>query len=171
MKKIFVDTENVQNYNCLKSLNLTEKDEIILFFSQNTKSFKVNDLNLICSFKCKIKSMLVKVRGNNSLDFHIITNLCLNYSTEDEYYIVSNDKGYESSIDQFNLLGYSNVHILNWSKSNVSKNDSSLADNNDELEIKRIYKSSKNKSDFHNKLCKRFGMEGQKIYKQFKAGL
>ena len=163
MKKIFVDAENVQNYNCLKSLNLTKEDEIVLFFSQNTKSFKVNSLNLICSFGCKIKSILVKVRGNNSLDFHIITNLCLNHSTEDEYYIVSTDKRYESSLDQFNLLGYSNVHILNWSKLDEGQYD--------ELEIKRIYKLSKNKGDFHDKLCKKFGKEGQKIYKQFKSGL
>lgn len=171
MKKIFVDTENVQNYDCLKSLKLTKRDEVILFFSQNTKTLKVDYLNLICSFGCKIKSILLEVKGNNSLDFHIITNLCLNYSTKNEYYILSNDRGYESSIDQFNLLGYSNVHVLNWSKSDVSQNNLKLVDNNDELEIKRIYKSSKNKSDFHNKLCKRFGMEGQKIYKQFKAGL
>lgn len=179
MKKIFIDTENVQNYNCLKSLNLTEKDEIILFFSQNIKSFKVDDLNLILSFGCKIKSILVKVRGNNSLDFHIITNLCLNYSTENKYYIVSNDKGYKSSIDQFSLLGYSNVHILKWSnsksksksKSKINQNDLSLVNNDEELEIKKIYKSSKNKCDFHTKLCKRFGMKGQKIYKQFKSGL
>lgn len=115
--------------------------------------------------------MLIKVQGNNSLDIHIITNLALNHSKENEYYIVSNDKGYESSVDHYNLLGYSNVHVLNWSKSDVSQNNLKLVDNNDELEIKRIYKSSKNKSDFHNKLCKRFGMEGQKIYKQFKAGL
>lgn len=171
MKKIFIDTENIQNYSCLKSLNLTEKDEIILSFSQNTKSLKVKSLDLMLFFGCKIRSILVKVRGNNSLDFHVITNLCLNHSTENEYYIVSNDKEYESSIDQFKLLGHSNVHILNWSKSDVSKNGLNSVNDNDKLEIKRIYKSSKNKSDFHNKLCQRFGMKGQKIYKQFKSGL
>lgn len=169
-KKIFIDTENVQNYNCLKSLNLTEEDEIFLFFSQNTKSIKVESLNLIFSFGCRVKSMLLKVRGNNSLDFHIITNLALNHSTKYDYYIVSNDKEYESSVDQFNLLGYNNVYALNWSKVDEKQNNSSLANKNDELEIKRIYKSSKNKSEFHNKLCEKFGMEGQKLYKKYKCG-
>lgn len=171
MKKIFVDTENIQNlqgYCRLEDLDLNRADEIILFFSQNTKSVKVEVLNFLLSLGCKIKSEVIEVKGANSLDFHIITNLAVKHSKRNEYYILSNDKGYDSSVEQFKLLGYNNVHRLQWIQEDNNQEESNKQ-KIIELEVKRIYKLSKDKADFHNKLCKEFGKEGQLIYKNFKS--
>lgn len=177
-KKIYVDTENVQDYECLKKMKLTEDDEIILFFSQHIKSMKVDVLNLLLSFKCKVHSICVETRGHNSLDMHIITNLSLNYSDNNNYYIFSNDNDYLSAIDHYKMLGYNNVNALHWekespkeAKTNSKKKNKSkkVETNQDELEVKRIYKACKNKADFHNELCKKFGIKGQQLYKQYKS--
>lgn len=191
MKKIFIDTENISDYNCLKSIDISKKDEIILFLTRNSKPLKAESLYVIHSFESKVKTLLFEPSGHNALDFHIVTHLGLKYSKNNEYYIVSNDKGFEASKNHFNMLGHNNVHLITElnnidknkpkkNKNNNSKSKDKGKNNNttiidfkkalnvNELELKRIFKNTKDKSDFHNKLVSEFGEEGKIIYREYK---
>ena len=161
MKKVYIDTENISNYNCLEKIGIGSRDEIVLFLSQKSKPLKSNDLNMIHSFNAKVKTMLFQTNRPNALDFHIITHLALKFSKKNEYFIVSNDKGYESAKNHYNILGYHNVDII----------DESPIDSNNELEIKRLLKQSKDKADFHNLLVKTYGQQGRFIYKEYKSNI
>ena len=181
MKKIFVDTENISDYNCLKTIDISKKDEIVLFLTKNSKPLKAENLVIIHSFSCKVKTLLFEASGRNALDFHIVTHLGLKYSKNNEYFIISNDKGYEASKNHFNMLGYNNIQLiteLDTSKQNKPKkrknNKNTTNDiidfkkSLDELELKRIFKNTKDKCDFHNKLVLNFGEEGKVMYQEYK---
>ena len=104
MKRIFlVDTENV-NITALSSANkLSEEDLIILFVTENTNSFQFSREQLKCiSTDANILKINVIAGIKNSLDFQLIGYLGYLIGSKDEnsnYYIVSKDKGYLSSIN------------------------------------------------------------------------
>ena len=105
MKRIFlVDTENV-NITALSSANkLSEEDLIILFVTENTNSFQFSREQLKCiSTDANILKINVIAGIKNSLDFQLVSYLGLiigehRYEAND-YYIVSKDKGFLSSIN------------------------------------------------------------------------
>lgn len=171
MKKIFIDTENISNYSCLNLINISKKDEITLFLTRNSKPMKAENLHIVHSFESKVRTLLFEPTGHNALDFHIVTHLGLKHSAKNEYYIVSNDKGYEASKNHFNTLGYNNVYIVG-EQSRID-NDKNIINptkslNIDELELRRIFKDHKDKSDFHNKLVSEFGEDGKIMYREYK---
>lgn len=180
MKKVFVDTENISNYSKLEELELTKRDEIVLFLTKNSKPLKAETLILIHSFGCKISTLMFEPTGQNALDFHIVTHLGLKYSKKNEYYIFSNDKGYEASKNHFNSLGYYNVHLVHEinntndkQKNNQKKYsfDLKIIGNQlqiDELELRRIFKNHRDKLDFHNSLVSNFGEKGKIMYQDYK---
>lgn len=115
MRRIFlVDTENV-NIRALSGANLlNENDLIILFVTSKTNKYNFSDKNIsILNSKAKIQKMNVIASGKNSLDFQLVSYLGLligsNRETDYNYYIVSEDHGFYSSI---NLLANCSNHKL-----------------------------------------------------------
>ncbi len=104
MKKIFlIDTENV-NMRALYGARLLNSNDLIILFTTNrtsTTNFKDSIINSLNS-SAKIEKINVTTGIKNSLDFQLVGYLgYLIGSSEDNinYYIVSKDKGYLSSIN------------------------------------------------------------------------
>ena len=116
MKKIFlVDTENVNMRSLHGAQLLNSNDLIILFTTSRTSStsFKDNMINAL-NLNAKIKKINVTTGVKNSLDFQLVGYLgyLIGSNTEEtNYYIVSNDKGYTSSISLFSNL-YQNQNFI-----------------------------------------------------------
>ncbi|MDU6995925.1 MAG: PIN domain-containing protein [Terrisporobacter othiniensis] len=103
MKRYFlVDMENVHFNGLLGIGSLTENDTIILFLtSQCKKDYGMIDLYK-SKYKCNILTMDVECGGKNALDFQLVSYLGLiigDNKNQGEYYIVSKDKGFKSSIN------------------------------------------------------------------------
>ena len=105
MKRIvLVDTENV-NITALSSANkLNKEDLIILFVTENTKLFQFGREQLKCiNTKANILKINVTTGVKNSLDFQLVSYLGLIIGEHryeaNNYYIVSKDKGFLSSIN------------------------------------------------------------------------
>ena len=104
MKRYFlVDTENV-HMKGLKGLEaLTEDDTVIVFLTNEcyTDATKISKIERY--HKCTIKQQWVKNGRKNALDFQLTSYLgILFHEHKDEkveYYIISEDKGYLSSIE------------------------------------------------------------------------
>lgn len=179
MKKIYIDTENISDYECLNTIGITSKDEIILFLSQNSKHLKPSNLYILLSFNSKIRALMFKVDRPNALDFHIVSHLGLKFSNKHEYFIVSNDRGFETVVHHYNLLNYNNVNLINEVKSidNVLKliDDEDLTIDCDYLSEKdidalQILKNVKNKNNFHNALTRKYGdEEGRLLYLKYRS--
>ncbi len=116
MKKIFlVDTENV-NIRALHGARLlSSSDKIILFTTKRTSSTNFKD-SIIQSLgtSAKIEKIDVTTGIKNSLDFQLVGYLGYLIGSKYEnsnYYIVSKDKGYLSSINLLKNLSKNKCHI------------------------------------------------------------
>ena len=104
MSEIFlIDTESV-NFNAIQNCSmLNEDDMIILFLTQRSKlHFNKNKLDSL-NTKAKLIKIYAETGTKNSLDFQLVSFLGFmlgEHKNEDnKYYIVSNDKGFLSSIN------------------------------------------------------------------------
>lgn len=117
MKRYFlVDMENV-HISGLRGLGcLTKDDEVILFMSKTCKC----DRDMIKVYKklceCKISTINVNCGLKNELDFQLVSYLGLlvgNDKNDIKYYIVSKDKGYESSIKLLSQCCNCKIRLIN----------------------------------------------------------
>lgn len=104
MSKIFlIDTENVNFNAIINARDLSEDDMIILFLTIFTmKQFNKMKLDAL-NTRAKVLKVLVNTGTKNSLDFQLVSYLGFmlgEHKNEDNnYYIVSRDRGYLSSIN------------------------------------------------------------------------
>ncbi len=159
MKKIFlVDTENV-NIRCLKGANFLKKDDLIILFTTNRTiihNFQDKAIKSIDT-KATIKNIHIKSGGKNCLDFQLVSYLGLligsNLKKNINYYIISKDKGYLSSINF--LLEKTNCSI------SLISNLKSLFDKNFDEEITTM----ENMDEEITKSLKKFGYTNKTITK------
>lgn len=125
-KKIyFIDIENVGASwtKLVKSSN--QKDEFWLFDSKDNVQMNYELLSTISKNNTRI--MFEKTyTGKNALDFQLVLTLALNINKSDQFYIISNDTGYDAPIKKLSDKGYhvqrGNVEgILNMPKTKVEQ--------------------------------------------------
>lgn len=128
MKRIFlVDTENV-NITALSSANkLNEEDIIILFVTERTNLFQFGRDKLKClNTKANILKINVTTGVKNSLDFQLVSYLGLIIGQHryeaNNYYIVSKDQGFLSSINLLENCTDYKIELIN-SISDLFKED------------------------------------------------
>ena len=118
MRKIFlVDTENVNITSLYGASNLCEEDIIILFVTDRTNlySFSEDKLKSI-NTKANIIKINVITGGKNNLDFQLVSYLGFIIGEHryeaNNYYIVSHDKGYLSSINLLQNCSNYNIDLI-----------------------------------------------------------
>ncbi len=118
MRKIFlVDTENVNITSLYGANNLCEEDIIILFVTDRTNlySFSEDKLKSI-NTKANIIKINVITGGKNNLDFQLVSYLGFIIGEHryeaNNYYIVSHDKGYLSSINLLQNCSNYNIDLI-----------------------------------------------------------
>lgn len=100
MRLFLIDYENVNSAGLVGIGQVSPDDRVILFYSQaaNTLSFEVMDemmtANIVPERICLSRT------GKNALDFQLVTFLgfLVAQKKADEYFIISNDAGYQSAI-------------------------------------------------------------------------
>lgn len=118
MKKVFlVDTENV-NFKALDNANVLDKnDTIILFVTDRTGKSQFSDKKIqALKTKANIMKINVVTGTKNSLDFQLVSYLGLliglQISQKNNYYIVSKDKGFKSSVNLLYNCTNHKVHLI-----------------------------------------------------------
>ena len=98
----FIDKENTGN-RFLKGLkDLTKQDTIILFHCEQQGDIKNDVLLALTNTKASIEIKKMHTHTKNAMDFQICTYLGYLYQSNGnraKYYIVSNDKGFDASIE------------------------------------------------------------------------
>ena len=120
-----VDTENTNNYSFINNFKVNENDNIVLFFSNNSKSITIQTFEN------------VNVGGKNALDFQLVAFITEktirgNFS---EIHVISNDTGFNYAIDYINSCyeGNINLEIIQ----NINKNTSKGKKNNKTVKINK----------------------------------
>ena len=132
-----VDTENTNNYSFINNFKVNENDNIVLFFSNNSKSITIQTFDEILKCGAKILTENVNVGGKNALDFQLVAFITEktirgNFS---EIHVISNDTGFNYAIDYINSYyeGNVNLEIIQ----NINKNTSKGKKNNKTVKVKK----------------------------------
>ncbi len=142
MDYYLVDYENVRRTGFHGIEELSEKDHVIVFYSEFADSISI-DLHLkINESPAKFEFHRVMVGSKNALDFQLCSHLgylaalTLRWKREASFYIVSNDSGYGVLIDYWKDFDVSVYHVANLSKEPVNQ-DCTLAGNEDSAYLAR----------------------------------
>ena len=132
-----VDTENTNNYSFINNFKVNENNNIVLFFSNNSKSITIQTFDEILKCGAKILTENVNVGGKNALDFQLVAFITEktirgNFS---EIHVISNDTGFNYAIDYINSYyeGNVNLEIIQ----NINKNTSKGKKNNKTVKINK----------------------------------
>jgi len=92
-----IDFENVGSDGLDGVSELTEKDNVIIFYSINSNKISIEIHQAICSSHAKFEYFRISSGGKNALDFQLATYLgyLISANNNDNYYIISKDMGYQ----------------------------------------------------------------------------
>lgn len=102
MNYYLVDFENVGTEGIKGIKGVKKGDAMIVFYSENCKSTTLDVLDKIITLNLKYTSFKVKVGSKNALDFQLTSYLGYligQGSADTKFYIVSEDKGFETVAD------------------------------------------------------------------------
>ena len=201
MNYFLVDFENVKTDGIKDLKGVQEGDAMVVFYSENCKSITLDVLDSIIALKLKYNSFKVKVGTKNALDFQLTSYLgyLIGQSGMDtNYYIVSDDKGFEVVADFWKEQGI-DVSCISLKgpvsapkkeatketkkaepkkKSKVSSKDLATLDeivtligkDNEPAEVLKIFNQYKTKVAINNGLVKHFKdtKKVSEIYKKLK---
>ena len=198
MNYFLVDFENVRTDGIKDLKGVQEGDAMVVFYSENCKSITLDVLDSIIALKLKYNSFKVKVGTKNALDFQLTSYLgyLIGQSGMDtNYYIVSDDKGFEVVADFWKEQGIS-VSCISLKdpvavpkkeatkkaepkkKSKVSSKDLATLDeiktligkDNEPAEVLKVFNQYKTKVAINNGLVKHFKdtKKVSEIYKKLK---
>lgn len=101
-KILFIDTENVRNYDFLSELS--PRDEVNFIYTSNSPGLRYNFLEEIMSSGVQCNFIKSSNGMQNALDFVLVTSLTefvvmnKDYLSSLNLYVISNDKGYYSTV-------------------------------------------------------------------------
>ena len=97
-----IDYENINSDGIQNVTEIQQGDTLVIFYSEHCKSISIDILNLVTKMNLKVVTFQVTTGTKNALDFQLTSYLGYligNGNKEDSYFIISNDKGYDSTIE------------------------------------------------------------------------
>jgi hypothetical protein len=128
MNYYLIDFENV-GADGIKDFNgITEGDAFIIFYSENRKNITIDIMEHISSMKLQFKSFKVDVGTKNALDFQLSSYLgyVIGSDPSSNFYIVSNDKGYDCLCSYWSHMGTYVSRISMNSVNNATVNNATV---------------------------------------------
>jgi hypothetical protein len=107
MNYYLVDFENVGTDGIKDFRGVESGDNFIIFYSENRKSVTIDIMERIASLNLKFKSFKVETGTKNALDFQLASYLgyLINSDKGANFYIVSNDKGFDCLCNYWSNAG------------------------------------------------------------------
>lgn len=98
-KVFLIDTENVKNEWKSVLNQLSKKDKLLLFYTENSPNVSFADFSNLVNYSFKYE-MIPCFKGKNGLDFQLVTYLgyLLRKNPFKEYVILSNDTGFDAVV-------------------------------------------------------------------------
>lgn len=110
MASYYIDYENVHNEG-LKGVHKLEKgDKLYLFYSSKADTLKIDMVRQLMECTAEIRFDKIVNGVENALDFQLITALMCNYYEDENYYIISRDKGYDAAIEMAGKQKRENIY-------------------------------------------------------------
>lgn len=110
MASYYIDYENVHNEGLKGVQNLQQGDKLHLFYSTKADTLKIDVVRQLMECPADICFDKIVNGVENALDFQLITALMCNYDLEENYYIISRDKGYDAAIEMASKQNRNNIY-------------------------------------------------------------
>lgn len=202
MNYFLVDYENVNVAGLNGVSNLTENDTVIIFYSINADTLTFEMHKQINDSKATFKFQKILLKEKNALDFQLcsylgflIRDTMTDENPNNNYFIVSNDKGYSILPDYWKKFNVNLKIVSNLAKSepqfvqpktpqpkisqpadNPTDLETALnkilKDKNEIAEVAKFVTNAKARTEINNFLCKKFGnQKGGETYRSIKSFL
>lgn len=123
MNTFLVDYENIKTEEIKKISIITEGDKLFVFYNKSSQGTTLDFIDYITDLKLVYNNISVNVGTKNALDFQLSSVLGFLIGTDNgdsNYYIVSNDKGYQAVVDFWAEKGF-HVERLGVEKTTAKK--------------------------------------------------
>ena len=140
MNYYLIDLENVRKNGFLGIESLSEKDRVIIFYSDHADSIPIDLHFQINASPAKFEFRKVMVGSKNALDFQLCSHLgylisyALRWKRASSFYIVSNDAGYNVLIKYWKDFDVSVYRVANFAK-NVICQDDGIAEEDESADL------------------------------------
>lgn len=129
MNYYLIDLENVRRNGFAGIESLSEKDHVIIFYSDFADSIPIDLHFQINASPAKFEFRKVLVGSKNALDFQLCSHLgylisyALRWKKNAAFYIVSNDTGYNVLINYWKEFDVSVYRVANFAKDVINQSD------------------------------------------------
>ena len=110
MSNYYIDYENVHNEGLKGVQRLQQGDRLHLFYSVKADTLKIDVVRQLMECPAEICFDKIINGVENALDFQLITALMCNYDVQEDYYIISRDKGYDAAIEMAGKQNRCNIY-------------------------------------------------------------
>lgn len=110
MANYYIDYENVHNEGLKGVQKLQQGDRLYLFYSVKADTLKIDVVRQLMECPAEISFDKIINGVENALDFQLITALMCNYTPDEDYYIISRDKGYDAAIEMAGKQNRCNIY-------------------------------------------------------------
>jgi len=174
MNYYLVDYENVKTQGLNGVNKLTEEDTVCIFYSENADSLTFGLHRRLNESKANILYQRIEVGHKNALDFQLSSYLGYiiheNINNPCDYYIVTQDKGYESLINYWKKRKINVNLVINVAKQNEQSMQNELEkqvaqllkDKADAPVVAKMIQNYKTKQGLHTALMKTFSSKDNK---------
>lgn len=177
MRYFLVDTENISQYDFIEEFNLTNKDTIILFISDNSNNVRLKDLVNITTRNIVIEDEYIYTGTENALDFQLIAKLSIlicNLDRGTEFFVISNDNGFEAPVRYLKEKMSADIEIIKAKPNEIALDMDNLnikSENEFDRVTMEVINNSETLSELHNNLRALHGNEkGRELYLKVKKG-
>ncbi len=179
MTVYLVDYENVKGDGLNGINNLTDKDKVHIFYSENADRLTFGLHKRLNEASCKIYYQKVEVGRKNALDFQLVSYLgyLLGKEPEEEYAIVTNDKDYNNVVQFWQKKTHKVLIVNDLTRKNSADIEKEMfnkvlkyVDDKDDAKVVAEYiLKYKTKQGFNNALAKKYDTtKGGKLYNAVK---
>lgn len=174
MNYYLVDYENVKTQGLNGVNKLSEEDTVCIFYSENADSLTFGLHRRLNESKANILYQRIEVGHKNALDFQLSSYLGYiiheNINNPCDYYIVTQDKGYESLINYWKKRKINVNLVINVAKQNEQSMQNELEkqvaqllkDKADAPVVAKMIQNYKTKQGLNNALMKKFPSKDNK---------
>lgn len=161
MATYFIDFENVGSDGLCGTENLTENDNVLIFYSSNSGKITMKMHQCICKSRAGFEYFEISAGGKNALDFQLSTYLgflIANGKSEQGLYIISKDRGFDHVINFWLEQNNTNAPIIRKTSIDAPDNENTVPDEeapvaNDIIEFETdIYDNTDNPEDEYENL-------------------
>ena len=173
MAYYLIDYENVKNDGFDGIDQISENNQVFVFYSENSKTITFDTMDKIHRSKASIYYQKVMAGTKNALDFQLSSYLGYligNNGADQEYFIVTKDMGYKCLIDFWSKNLTKVAIIPHFSVNNkVAETSEEKTAVSQQEEVQKIIANYKTKQGINNALVKKYGTtKGGEIYKSIK---